>query len=57
MYQIYETALHFFLYILEMKILNLRNLVTRRPNNAFSVNKVGIHVFLILVSTVLYPVG
>ena len=40
-----------------MKILNLRNLVTSRPNNTFSVNKVGIHACLILVSTVRYPVG
>jgi hypothetical protein len=57
MYQIYETVSHIFLYFLEMKILNLLNLITRRTNNTCSVNNVGIHVFLFLVITVLYPVG
>jgi hypothetical protein len=53
-----QNCLKNFLYFLEMKILNIRNLVTRRPNNdTFSVNKVEIDVFLTLVSTVLYPVG
>jgi len=52
----YNTVSHIFLYFLEMEILISGNLVTRRPNNTFYVNKVEIRVFLTLVNTVIYPV-
>jgi hypothetical protein len=41
----YKTVSHIFLYFLEMEILNFGYLVTRRPNNTFSVNMVEIHFF------------